>query len=67
MDTSFLPRVWNKIPLEGVAETKLDKRMDHPETAPPGDPSHNQPPNADTISFHLFFKETILLQCEISC
>ena len=22
--------------------------MDHPETAPPGDPSHNQPPNADT-------------------
>jgi hypothetical protein len=26
------------------------KRMDHPETASPRDPSHNQPPNADTIA-----------------
>ena len=25
--------------------------MDHPETAPPGCPSHNQPPNADTIVY----------------
>jgi hypothetical protein len=25
--------------------------MDHPETTPPGDPSHNQPPNPDTIAF----------------
>ena len=25
--------------------------MDHPETAAPGDPSHNQPPNADTIAY----------------
>jgi hypothetical protein len=24
--------------------------MDHPETTPPRDPSHNQPPNADTIA-----------------
>ena len=24
--------------------------MDHPETTPPGDPSHNQPPNTDTIA-----------------
>jgi hypothetical protein len=24
--------------------------MDHPETDPPQDPSHNQPPNADTIA-----------------
>jgi hypothetical protein len=29
----------------------LDKRMDHLETAAPGDPSHNQPPNADTIVY----------------
>jgi hypothetical protein len=25
--------------------------MDHPETAPPGDPYHNQPPNADSIAY----------------
>ena len=25
--------------------------MDHPETAPHGGPSHNQPPNADTIAY----------------
>jgi hypothetical protein len=23
----------------------------HPETGPPGDPSHNQPPNTDTIAY----------------
>jgi hypothetical protein len=25
--------------------------MDHPETTPPGDPSHNQPPDPDTIAY----------------
>jgi hypothetical protein len=25
--------------------------MDHLETAIPGEPSHNQPPNADTIAY----------------
>jgi hypothetical protein len=25
--------------------------MDHPETTPPGDPSHNEPPNPDTIPY----------------
>ena len=25
--------------------------MDHPESPHPGDPSHNQPPNADTIAY----------------
>jgi hypothetical protein len=25
--------------------------MDHPETAPPRAPSHNQPPNADTTAY----------------
>ena len=28
-----------------------DGRKDHPETAPPGDPSHKQPPNPDTIAY----------------
>jgi hypothetical protein len=28
-----------------------DGRKDHPETAPPGDPSHIQPPNSDTIAY----------------
>ena len=37
--------------MEGVTETKFGaKRMDYPETTPPGDPSHNQPPNSDTIA-----------------
>ena len=27
-----------------------DRRKDHPETAPPGDQSHKQPPNPDTIA-----------------
>jgi hypothetical protein len=30
---------------------RSDERMDHPETAAPRDPSHNQPPNADTIAY----------------
>jgi hypothetical protein len=25
--------------------------MDHPETVPPGEPSHNQPPNPDTVAY----------------
>ena len=52
MDTSFLLRIGNKIPLEGVAETKFGaKTKDHPETALPGYPSHIQPPNPDTIAY----------------
>ena len=35
----------NKIPMEGVTETKF-----RAETAIPGDPSHKQPPNPDTIA-----------------
>jgi hypothetical protein len=45
VDTSYLLRRGNKLPMEGVTETKLGAEMDHPETAPPGDPSHIQPPN----------------------
>jgi hypothetical protein len=46
VDTSSLLRMGNKIPMEGVIETKFGA-----ETAPPGDPFHNQPPNADTIAY----------------
>jgi hypothetical protein len=30
---------------------KRDGRKDHPETAPPGVPSHKQPPNPETIAY----------------
>jgi hypothetical protein len=32
-----------------LIEEKVDK--DHQETAPPGDPTHKQPPNQDTIAY----------------
>ena len=53
MDTSFLLRIGNKIPLEGVAETKFGAKTKDgpPRDTPPGGPSHNQPPNADTIAY----------------
>jgi hypothetical protein len=36
--------------------------MDYPQTTPPGDPSHNQPPNPDTIAqFQKDFAEGTLL------
>jgi hypothetical protein len=41
--------------MEGVTESKfgaeMDGWMDHPETAPPGDPFHNQPPNVDSMAY----------------
>jgi hypothetical protein len=52
VDTAFLLRMGNKISMEGVTETKFGaERKDHPETAPPRDPSHYQPQNADTIAY----------------
>jgi hypothetical protein len=55
VDTLLLLRMGNKIPMEGVTETKFraetEGRNDHPETAPPGDPFHIQPPNPDTIAY----------------
>ena len=51
MDISFLLRIENKIPMEGVTETKFGAKMDYPETTPSGDPSQNQPPKADTIAY----------------
>ena len=43
---SFLEEV-NEIPMGRDKETKC--RKDHPWTAPPGDPSHIQSPNSDTV------------------
>ena len=53
VDTSFHPRIGNKISMEGDAETKFGaktkgwaiQRLPHM-----GGPFHNQPPNADTIT-----------------
>ena len=53
MDTSFLLRIRNKLPNEGGTEAKFGAKMKGwtiqrlPHT---GDPSHNQPPNPDTIA-----------------
>jgi hypothetical protein len=51
VDTLILLRRGNKIPLEGVTETKLKAETEgmNPETAPPGDPCHKQPPNTNNI------------------
>jgi hypothetical protein len=52
VDTSFLFRMGNKIPMEGVTETKfVAETEERAETAPPGDPSHIQTPNPDTIAY----------------
>ena len=48
VDTSFLLRLGNK--MEGVTETKFRAEMEE-RGCPPGDPSHNQLPNADTIAY----------------
>jgi hypothetical protein len=54
MVTSFLLRIGIKITMKGVNRDKVlskDEKMDYPETTPPGDPSHNHPPNPDTIAY----------------
>ena len=53
VDTLSLLRIGNKIPMSGVTETKFgaDQKMDHLLAAISGDPSHNQPPKADTIAY----------------
>ena len=50
VDTVPLLRIGYKSPMEGITETKFE-RMDHVVTAISKDPSHNQPPNADTIAY----------------
>jgi hypothetical protein len=46
VDTLPLLRIGNKTPMEGVTETKFGA-----ETATPRDPSHNLPPNTETIAY----------------
>jgi hypothetical protein len=43
-------RMGNKVPMEGVTGTKFRAEMDA-RTAPPGNPSHKQPPNPDIIAY----------------
>jgi hypothetical protein len=52
VDTSILLIRGNKIPMEGVTETKFGAETEGMtiQTAPPGNPSHKQPPNPDTIA-----------------
>ena len=69
VDTSLVLIMGNKIPMEGVTETfwRWEKRKDHPETAPPGDASHRQPPNPDNIAYasKIFWQDTgIAISCE---
>jgi hypothetical protein len=45
-DALPLLRIESRTPMEGVAEMKFGT-----ETAISGDPSHNQPPNADIIAY----------------
>ena len=63
VDTSLVLIMGNKITMEGVTETvwSWEKRKDHPETAPPGDASHRQPPNQDIIAYasNFFFDRTL--------
>ena len=48
--TLVLLRKGNKLPMEGVTKcgAETEGMTEHPETAPPGDPSHIQSPNPDT-------------------
>jgi hypothetical protein len=51
-DTSFLLRMGNKIPMEGVTETKLGAETEGKTIKRlPGNPSHNQPPNPDITAY----------------
>ena len=52
VDTLILLRKGHKITMEGVIEIKFGAETEGTtikETAPPGDPSHKQPPNPDII------------------
>ena len=48
VDASILLRKGRKYPWK-VLHRQSDLRNDHPETVPPGDPSHKQPTKPDTI------------------
>jgi hypothetical protein len=54
VNTSFLLRTGNKIPMEGVTETKFGAKTEGwtiQRIPPSGDTFHNQPPNPNTIAY----------------
>jgi hypothetical protein len=55
VDISFLLRMGNKIPMEGVTEMEAEiselRWKEGLYSAPPRDPCHKQPPNPDTIVY----------------
>jgi hypothetical protein len=51
VDTSFLLIIGNEIFMEGVIETKIGAKPKGWTIQRPGDPSHNQSPNPDTIAY----------------
>ena len=53
VDILPLLRIGNKTTMEGVTETKFGAETEGMtiQTAPPGNPSHKQPPNPDTIAY----------------
>ena len=54
VDTLIFLRRVNKIPMEGVTETKFRAETEGrtiQRNAPPRDSSHKQPPNPDTIAY----------------
>jgi hypothetical protein len=54
VDTLLHLRMGNKIPMEGVTETNFSGEMEGrtiQRGSPPGDPSHKQAPNPDTIAY----------------
>jgi hypothetical protein len=55
---------WDFTTEESQMVKKHLKRKDHPETAPPRDPSHNQPPNPDTI---VYANKILLIGAWYSC
>jgi hypothetical protein len=52
VDTSLFLGIANKIPMEGLTETKFGAETEEgPSRDCPRDPSHKQPPNPDTIVY----------------
>jgi hypothetical protein len=54
VDTSFLFKIGDKMPMKGLTETKFAAKMKGrtiQRLPHPGIPSHNQPPNPDTIAY----------------
>jgi hypothetical protein len=51
VDTLFLLRMGNKIPMEGITETKFGAEIEERTVQRLPHPSHIQPTNPDTIAY----------------